>query len=95
MIENGTTVLDCPAQGVPMPTILWFVNGIPLDTEGQPGITVSESGQRLVINPTKVSHTGVYTCIATNEAGEAEQIYELDVWGKTLPSFCIRVCIRL
>lgn len=75
-------MLDCPADGVPEPTILWFVNGVPLDPESQPGITVSESGQRLMVTSTKVSDAGMYTCIAANEAGEAEQVFELDVWGK-------------
>ncbi|XP_012942941.1 hemicentin-1 [Aplysia californica] len=80
VIENESTVLECPAEGVPEPTILWFQDGIPLDAESNPRVDIDESGRRLVISPTKVEDAGLYVCLAANEAGEAEETYELEVW---------------
>ncbi|KAI8779431.1 hemicentin-1, partial [Biomphalaria glabrata] len=80
VIENDTTILECPASGFPEPSILWYFNGAPLDPQLQPGLQISESGKRLVIQQTKVSDSGVYMCVASNEAGEAEQNYNVDVW---------------
>ncbi|KAH9500753.1 Hemicentin-1, partial [Bulinus truncatus] len=80
VIENDTTILDCPAEGVPEPTIIWYFNEAPLDPQQQSGLQISESGKRLMLQQTKVTDAGVYKCVASNEAGEAEQNYNVDVW---------------
>ncbi|GFN88312.1 hemicentin-1, partial [Plakobranchus ocellatus] len=80
VIQNRSTVLECKAQGSPKPEIMWFHNSIPVDPESQPGLTISDDGGRLVIASTQVADAGNYVCIASNEAGEAQQDYEITVW---------------
>ncbi|GFR68714.1 hemicentin-1, partial [Elysia marginata] len=79
VIENRTVVLECPAEGTPTPTILWFYRGIPLDSDSDPGLTISEDGTRLRIASVQITDAGAYVCIATNEAGDAELDHILSV----------------
>jgi hypothetical protein len=62
--------------------MLWFHNNQPLDLELDAHLQLSSNGQRLQIGGALVSDSGVYRCIATNEAGEADQKFDLQVWGK-------------
>ena len=90
MIENETVVLDCPALGIPPPTVVWYQNDQPLNLEVNSHISIQEAGRRLVIDEAQVPDAGKYTCRASNEAGEAENNYELEVWGE---EFCIYIYI--
>lgn len=83
VVENKTITLDCPAQGVPEPSILWYLNSQPLDPESLPHLSSSDSGKRLVISDSKISDAGIYLCVASNEAGDAEITYNVEVWSKT------------
>ena len=84
VIQNRTVTLDCPAEGAPRPTILWFYKGIPLDNEFATGLTISEDGKTLRIASAQLSDAGDYVCIATNEAGDAQLDHILNVLGKFL-----------
>ncbi|PSN39774.1 Protein sidekick [Blattella germanica] len=72
--EYGTTVtLPCEAVGVPNPNIVWFRN-----TERVEGISgnrysVIEDGS-LVIKKLRMEDSGMFQCLAANEAGE-DSIY--------------------
>lgn len=45
-------------------------------------LQLTSGGRRLQIASAMVSDTGLYRCIATNEAGEADELFELQVWGR-------------
>ncbi|KAK7094973.1 hypothetical protein V1264_006443 [Littorina saxatilis] len=60
--------------------MLWFHNNQPLDTDSDPRVQLSSGGRRLQISSAEVEDTGLYRCIATNEAGEAEETFDLQVW---------------
>ena len=62
--------------------ILWFHNNQPIDMETTFHLQLTSGGRRLQIASALVSDTGLYQCIATNEAGEAEERFELQVWGR-------------
>ena len=82
MIVDDSTVIECLASGVPEPEIAWLRSGQPIDFEADEHLYVRSDGQQLVIQEAVVSDTAVYTCIAVNEAGQAEQNYDLEVWGE-------------
>lgn len=60
---------------------MWFHNNQPLDEEKNRHIQIHNNGQRLQISQAQVSDSGTYICIATNEAGESEKTFDLQVWG--------------
>uniref|UniRef100_A0ABM5GDB4 Hemicentin-1 n=1 Tax=Pogona vitticeps TaxID=103695 RepID=A0ABM5GDB4_9SAUR len=77
VILHSPLELDCPATGSPLPTIMWFKNGLPI--EGGVGYKFLLNGHRLVISRAEVSDTGHYQCVATNKAGENKKEFEVTV----------------
>ncbi|CAH2316004.1 hemicentin-2 [Pelobates cultripes] len=62
-------VLECQVSGTPPPTLSWWKDGIPLPS----------SGAKLQIKSISLDDEGVYTCVATNPAGEGRQDVFLNV----------------
>lgn len=56
--------LHCSACGFPLPTVQWYINGS-LNTKRPP---------EFVLVPTTSAHTTVYTCVASNNAGNMTHI---------------------
>ncbi|ELK07281.1 Hemicentin-1 [Pteropus alecto] len=78
--------LTCNATGTPSPTLMWLKDGNPVSTAGTSGlqpVTPSErlrvlgEGRLLQIQPTQVSDSGRYLCVATNVAGEDDQDFNV------------------
>lgn len=62
--------------------ITWFLNGKPIQEVR--GVTVTKIGHKsssLSIDSVASTHTGVYTCFASNQAGHANYSTELAVNG--------------
>ncbi|WAR30600.1 HMCN1-like protein [Mya arenaria] len=74
VLKGGDVVLHCPATGVPPPRISWLKNGQPIDFASNPYYTMEADGKRLAISNADLSDAGLFTCIATNEAGKAPTI---------------------
>ncbi|XP_078083679.1 hemicentin-1-like [Mustelus asterias] len=55
--------LVCAAVGVPLPEVSWVKDGVPLGS-------VLSDGEVLRIESVQVEDAGLYTCLATNPAGE-------------------------
>lgn len=73
----------CPASGTPSPAIRWFKDGSPLlFSEDRQDVRVGAGGRELYIAAAEVDNAGAYTCVASNEAGESEQTFDLEVYGK-------------
>ncbi|XP_058794092.1 protein sidekick isoform X3 [Phymastichus coffea] len=69
--EYGTTVtLPCDADGEPKPTIQWFRNAEPVDRLLGTRYAMQEDGS-LTIKKLTMDDSGMFQCLATNEAGEA------------------------
>ncbi|XP_043950846.1 peroxidasin isoform X1 [Drosophila biarmipes] len=62
-------VLECDADGNPLPTIDWEFNGVLL-TENTPDLQLENENTELVVSSARQEHAGVYRCIARNENGE-------------------------
>lgn len=71
-------------SGSPRPKIRWFRNGLEIGPE-QSEFSVSEDGA-LIISAASASHSGDFTCVATNEAGSVERKTRLKVNGEKAPS---------
>ena len=63
MINKGSLgTLYCRATGKPIPTVQWFKEGIAVNP-------LPSHFQQVLLVPTNVPHTTVYTCVGVNYAG--------------------------
>ncbi|XP_029776920.1 hemicentin-2, partial [Suricata suricatta] len=72
---NSTLTLECECRAVPPPTISWYKDGRPVTPS--PRLRVLGEGRLLQIQPTRVSDSGRYLCVATNVAGEDDQDFNV------------------
>ena len=56
---GSTLTLYCSAKGLPLPTVQWYVNG---------SATNQQPPEIIIFQPIS-PHTTVFTCVATNNAG--------------------------
>lgn len=82
MVRGGNITLHCEADGVPRPVITWLKDGRPLGTGS--GLQILSDGRLLRIRDAQVVHTGRYTCIAVNVAGQDESKHDVTVHGVCL-----------
>uniref|UniRef100_A0A6Q2Y195 Roundabout, axon guidance receptor, homolog 2 (Drosophila) n=1 Tax=Esox lucius TaxID=8010 RepID=A0A6Q2Y195_ESOLU len=74
-------LLRCQASGDPEPTVTWLKDGVSLLGK-DPRMTLLEPGS-LQIMSTRLSDSGLYTCVATSSTGETSWSAFLDVRGKS------------
>lgn len=76
VVEKAVAVLKCDATGEPKAKITWQRNGIRLET----GLRyfVEDTGSLKIID-SQSSDSGIYVCVATNEAGTDQQAFTLEV----------------
>ncbi|CAF1516506.1 unnamed protein product [Adineta steineri] len=72
-IFNSTVNLTCSAYGNPKPTIVWFNEGRHLQY-GNHYLSIT-------LSSIKNNEQIIYTCIASNEAGNVEQHYRINRLG--------------
>uniref|UniRef100_A0A2K6UV43 Hemicentin-2 n=1 Tax=Saimiri boliviensis boliviensis TaxID=39432 RepID=A0A2K6UV43_SAIBB len=72
---NSTLTLECECWAVPPPTIRWYKDGQPVTPS--PRLHILGEGRLLQIQPTQVSDSGRYLCVATNVAGEDNQDFNV------------------
>ncbi|KAM7374101.1 hypothetical protein PAMP_006778 [Pampus punctatissimus] len=78
---GGVTLLRCQASGDPEPTVTWRKNGANLLGK-DPRFSLLEHGS-LQIQSTRLSDSGIYTCVATSSSGETSWSAYLDVKDST------------
>ncbi|XP_072504171.1 neurofascin isoform X1 [Notamacropus eugenii] len=81
VIHYNRTRLDCPFFGSPIPTLRWFKNGQGSNLDGG-NYQVHENGS-LVMAMARKEDQGIYTCVATNILGKAENQVRLEVKDPT------------
>ena len=70
--EYGSPItLPCEAVGIPVPKITWYRNSEKLNIlpNGGQQYTLQEDGS-LLIKKLRMEDTGMFQCLASNEAGE-------------------------
>ncbi|XP_076873650.1 palladin isoform X2 [Brachyhypopomus gauderio] len=83
--EGKLCRMDCKVSGLPTPDLIWQVNGHTIRPDSAHKMLVRENGvHSLVIEPVTNRDAGVYTCIATNRAGQNSFNLELIVAAKEM-----------
>ncbi|KAF3821003.1 hypothetical protein GH733_011156 [Mirounga leonina] len=72
---NSTLTLECESWAVPPPTISWYKDGRPVTPNQR--LRILGEGRLLQIQPTQVSDSGRYLCVAGNVAGEDDQDFSV------------------
>ncbi|XP_071342944.1 palladin isoform X3 [Trachinotus anak] len=89
--EGRLCRMDCKVSGLPTPDLIWQLNGQTIRPDSAHKMLVRENGvHSLVIEPVTSRDAGIYTCIATNRAGQNSFNLELIVAAKEMhkaPSF--------
>ncbi|NWV57933.1 PALLD protein, partial [Daphoenositta chrysoptera] len=83
--EGKLCRMDCKASvsGLPTPDLSWQLNGRPIRPDSSHKMLVRENGvHSLIIEPVTSRDAGIYTCIASNRAGENSFSLELIVAAK-------------
>ncbi|KAL1775484.1 hemicentin-1 isoform X4 [Sigmodon hispidus] len=76
--EKESVTLTCEATGNPVPQITWHKDGQRLQEDESHHLT--SDGHFLQITSAQVSHTGRYTCVASNTAGDKSKSFSLNVF---------------
>ncbi|XP_066942937.1 hemicentin-1-like isoform X1 [Macrobrachium rosenbergii] len=83
VIEGESVRINCPVDAVPLPTITWLKDGISIfstkDRADMTHIVIEDSGQTLHILEATADDQGIYRCVATNDAGETDLLFPLEV----------------
>ena len=80
VIENNPIILACPAAGYPIPLITWYKDDV-LITGDQLDFVILEDGS-LQLSDSAAQDSGVYRCVAENDAGQIDHDIELKVLGR-------------
>ncbi|XP_043342476.1 palladin isoform X5 [Cervus elaphus] len=81
--EGKLCRMDCKVSGLPTPDLSWLLDGKPVRQDSTHRMLVRENGvHSLVIEPVSARDAGIYTCVATNRAGQNSFVLELVVAAK-------------
>ncbi|XP_053113713.1 palladin isoform X4 [Hemicordylus capensis] len=81
--EGKLCRMDCKVSGLPTPDISWQLNGRLIRSDSSHKMLVRENGvHSLIIEPVTARDAGIYTCVATNRAGQNTFSLELIVAAK-------------
>ena len=67
----------CEFEGFPFPNITFYFNGRPISNGTESDVRIANN--TLIISFPQVSHSGVYQCIVSNEFGDDQQAWLLEV----------------
>ncbi|KAM4812745.1 hemicentin-1 [Urocitellus parryii] len=76
--EKQSVTLTCEVTGNPVPEVTWHKDGQLLQEDEAHHIM--SGGRFLQITNAQVSHTGRYTCLASNTAGDKSKTFSLNVF---------------
>lgn len=76
-VEKDVDIL-CQAMGVPIPSLVWYKDSVPLSKLQNPRYKVLLSGG-LRIHALRPQDAGIFQCFASNKAGEIQTYTYLDV----------------
>jgi len=76
---GSRVVLTCDVGGLPRPQVTWSKDGVQLTTSGS-RYTKHRSGS-LQLTAATVNDSGLYECVASNDAGTARRETVLSIQG--------------
>ncbi|XP_067398294.1 hemicentin-2 [Emydura macquarii macquarii] len=75
--RDSAVTFTCAARGSPPPTLTWLKDGEPLILQNN--LVPNGPGMRLHLESVQPADSGMYSCVAGNEAGEASKHFHLSV----------------
>ncbi len=69
---TDTVVFTCSASGIPVPTIVWFKDGAPLDATANVTMNETATTSQLDLGALVLSDAGLYSCNASNPVSDSE-----------------------
>ncbi|XP_066576058.1 palladin isoform X1 [Amia ocellicauda] len=83
--EGKLCRMDCKVSGLPTPDLIWQLDGQTIRPDNSHKMLVRENGvHSLIIEPVTSRDAGIYTCIASNRAGQNSFNLELIVAAKEM-----------
>lgn len=65
----------CEFEGTPLPNVTFYFNGRPISNDSDVNIV----NNTLIIPSRQVSHSGIYQCIISNEFGDDQAVWLLEI----------------
>jgi hemicentin len=79
--------------GNPVPDIHWMKDSVPLDAPE--AVRAEADGHMLYIKKSRQEHSGNYTCVAQNHAGNISKSFQLDVMGNSALYYLVLLSLQL
>ncbi|XP_076126836.1 hemicentin-1 [Alosa pseudoharengus] len=77
VVSGSQVTLTCEARGVPPPTLTWLKDGQPLSL--QRNLLLDGQETRLQLPLVGLADAGLYSCVASNQAGSSTKTFNLTV----------------
>ncbi|XP_041856289.1 hemicentin-1 [Melanotaenia boesemani] len=77
VVQGSLVTLTCEARGIPPPTLTWMKDGQPLSLHRN--LLLDGQETRLQLPDVAPSDAGLYSCVASNQAGSSTQSFNLTV----------------
>ena len=77
LVGEENLMYTCEFEGFPLPSISFYFNGVCITVDSTNGIIIV--GNTLTIPSPQVSHSGVYQCIVSNEFGDDQAAWLLEI----------------
>ncbi|XP_054466068.1 hemicentin-1 [Anoplopoma fimbria] len=77
VVQGSLVTLTCEARGVPPPTLNWMKDGQPLSLHRN--LLLDGQETRLQLPDVALSDAGLYSCVASNQAGSSTKSFNLTV----------------
>ena len=75
LVGEDSLMFTCLFEGFPLPNIAFYFNGAVIPPSR--GVTIN--GNTLTIPSPQVSHSGIYQCIVSNEFGDDQQAWLVEI----------------
>lgn len=79
VVLGSSVTLTCEARGVPPPTLSWLKDGQPLSLHRN--LLLDGQETRFLLSDVGPSDGGLYSCVASNQAGSSTKTFNLTVLG--------------
>jgi len=82
VVIGDSATMHCQVSGVPQPTVRWIREGQVIRFVDHPNLRVDNGGQTLHLHSMQLIDIGVYSCVASNVAGNATKQFLLNILGQ-------------
>ncbi|XP_061842088.1 hemicentin-1 [Nerophis lumbriciformis] len=77
VVKGSLVTLTCEARGIPPPTLTWMKDGQPLSLHRN--LLLDGQETRLQLPDVAPSEAGLYSCVASNQAGSSTKTFNLTI----------------